>query len=45
MYRCNIEYNGKPEVGDCVWFSVNSLPESIVDHHLDIVIPMVMRSV
>lgn len=44
VYRCNIEYNGKPEAGTCSWFSLDNLPESIVDHHLDIVIPMVMRS-
>jgi len=45
VYRCDVEYNGKSEVGLCSWFSSDDLPEPIVDHHLEIVIPMVIRSI
>ncbi len=44
VYCLSVEYNGKPEAGSCAWFSVNKLPESIVDHHAEIVIPMVVKS-
>lgn len=44
VYRCDMEYNGKSEVGSCSWFPVDALPELVVDHHREIVIPMVIRS-
>ncbi len=45
VYRCDVEYNGKSEAGLCSWFLLDDLPELIVDHHLEIIIPMVTRSI
>ena len=45
VYRCDMAYNGKSEEGLCSWFPLDDLPELVVDHHLEIIIPMVARSI
>lgn len=45
VYRLSIEYNGESKAGDCLWFALDDLPELVVDHHFEVVIPMVRRSI
>lgn len=40
VYRCDVEYNGKSEVGLGSWFPLDALPDPVVDHHLETIIPM-----
>lgn len=40
VYRCDVEYNGKPEAGLGFWFPLGALPDPIVDHHRETIIPM-----